>query len=70
MAKAKGKASKIAVWVILALLVVGLIGFGTDNFGGSVRSVASVGDREVTAEAYARALQAELRAAQEATAAP
>ena len=70
MAKAKGKASRIAIWVILALLVVGLIGFGTDNFGGSVRSVASVGDREVSAEAYARALQAELRRAQAATGAP
>ena len=70
MAKAKGKASRAAVWVILALLVVGLIGFGTDNFGGTAGTVASVGDREVSGRAYARALQSELRAAQEATGAP
>lgn len=70
MAKAKGKASRIAVWVILALLVVGLIGFGTDNFGGGARPVASIGDRDVSAEAYARALQAELRQAQAASGQP
>ena len=64
MAKAKGRAGRIALYVILALLVVGLIGFGPDNFGGGARSVASVGDREVTAEAYDRALRAELRRAQ------
>lgn len=70
MAGRKGKASRIAVWVILALLVVGLIGFGTDNFGGSVGSVASVGEEEVDATAYGRALQAELRQLQEATGEP
>ena len=61
MAERKGRASRIAVWVILALLVVGLIGFGTDNFGGGARSVASVGEREISAQAYGRALEAELR---------
>ena len=65
MAERKGKASRIAVWVILALLVVGLIGFGTDNFGGGARSVAAVGDREVTAEAFATAMQAEQRRIQQ-----
>lgn len=70
MAKAKGKASRIAVWVILALLVVGLIGFGTDNFGGGAQPVAFVGDQDVSAEAYARALEAELRQAQAATGEP
>ena len=66
----KGRASRIAVWIILALLVVGLIGFGTDNFGGAARSVASVGEEEISAEAYGRALEAELRQIQAATGAP
>ena len=66
----KGRASRIAVWIILALLVVGLIGFGTDNFGGSARPVASVGEEEISAEAYGRALEAELRQLQAATGAP
>lgn len=70
MAKAKGKAGRLAIWVILALLIVGLIGFGTDNFGGGARSVASVGEREIPAETYARELQAELRRAQAATGRP
>ena len=64
MAKTKGKAGRIAIWVILALLVVGLIGFGPDNFGGGAQDVASVGDRDVSAEDYGRALEAELRRVQ------
>jgi peptidyl-prolyl cis-trans isomerase D len=70
MAKVQGRAGRLSIYVILALLIVGLIGFGTDNFGGGARSVASVGDRDVSAEAYARALQAELRRAQAATGQP
>ena len=70
MAKAKGRVGRIAIWIILALLVVGLVGFGTDNFGGGARPVASVGDRDVSSGAYARALQAELREAQAAAGGP
>ena len=70
MAKAKGRASRIAIWIILALLVVGLIGFGTDNFGGGARPVASVGEREISAQAYGRAMEAELRQLQASTGAP
>jgi peptidyl-prolyl cis-trans isomerase D len=60
MAK-KGSVSRMIVWVILGLLVVGLVGFGTSDFGGSVRTVATVGDTEVTTSDYARALQSEMR---------
>ncbi len=70
MAKAKSKGARIVGLVLLGLLVVGLIGFGTDNFGGGVRTVASVGEREITAQAYGRALQAELRQLQQSTGAP
>lgn len=55
------KASNIAVWIILILLIVGLAGFGVSNFGGSVRVVATVGETEVTVDDYARALQSRLR---------
>ena len=68
--KLQSKGARTAGLVIIGLLILGLIGFGTDNFGGSVRTVASVGDREITSEAYGRALQAELRRAQEAAGAP
>lgn len=61
MAKSAGKkASNIVVWVILGLLVVALAGFGATNFGGSVRAVGQVGETEIEANDYARALQTEL----------
>jgi peptidyl-prolyl cis-trans isomerase D len=63
MAKgARGKGANIFVWIILGLLIVGLAGFGVGGFGGSVRSIGKVGDREITTSDYARALQQEIRA--------
>ena len=63
MAKHAGKkASDIFVWIILALLMVGLAGFGIGSFGGSAVEVGSAGNSTITAQAYARAIQAELRA--------
>ncbi len=59
---ARSKIGNAVVWVLLALLIVGLAGFGTGNFGGTVRSVASVGDTEISLTSYARALQQELAA--------
>ncbi len=59
---AKGTASRAFVWVILGLLIVALAGFGATNFGGSVRSVAMVGDMEVLVDDYGRELQQDLRA--------
>jgi peptidyl-prolyl cis-trans isomerase D len=59
---AKSKIGNFVVWVLLALLIVGLAGFGTGNFGGTVRSVASVGETEVSLNTYGRALQQELSA--------
>ncbi len=59
---ARSKIGNAVVWVLLALLIVGLAGFGTGNFGGTVRSVASVGETEITLNTYGRALQRELAA--------
>ncbi|MFV0245428.1 MAG: SurA N-terminal domain-containing protein [Qingshengfaniella sp.] len=62
MAKqAAKKASNTFVWIILILLMFGLAGFGVTNFGGTVRSVATVGKTEVGIEEYGRALQVELQ---------
>ncbi len=58
----KGKTSNILVWILMAMLVVGLGGFGATNFGGSTRSVGKVGDTEIDIDRYARELQQELRA--------
>lgn len=61
MALKSGSFSKGFVWIILLLLIVGLGGFGVSNFGGSVQSVASVGDRDVSANDYYRGVQQEMR---------
>ncbi len=58
----KGKAGQIVVWALMAMLVVGLGGFGVSNFGGGVTSIGRVGEREIDTGTYARALQAELNA--------
>lgn len=65
MAKAKTKTSNIIVWALLGLLIVSLAGFGVDSFGGSVRSIGKVGDREISAQEYFIALQNEIRATSE-----
>ena len=58
---AKKKAGNAALWVIIILLIVGLAGFGATNFGGSVRSVATVGDVEIDVNEYARGVEAQVR---------
>lgn len=59
MAGKKGKG--IVVWVLMGLLILGLAGFGVTNFGGTVRTVATVGDVEIDVNDYARALEREMR---------
>ncbi|WP_108482001.1 peptidylprolyl isomerase [Oceaniglobus ichthyenteri] len=56
-----GKSSNIFVWIIVLLLIVGLAGFSTGGFGGTVRTIGSVGKTEITTTRYANALQQELR---------
>jgi peptidyl-prolyl cis-trans isomerase D len=71
MAESVGKkASKVFVWILLALLIVGLAGFGIGSFGGSTTAVGRVGDQEITAQQYFRALDQAIRAERQATGAP
>lgn len=67
MAKGSNSISRTAVWILLGLLIVGLAGFGTTNFSGTVRSVGSVGDAEIDIDDYARALRNEMNALQAQT---
>ena len=67
---ARGGISKTLVWILLALLIVGLAGFGAVNLSGSVRSIGSVGDQEIDIDEYARALQQEIRAIEAQTRQP
>lgn len=58
----KGKASSVLVFVLLALLILGLAGFGVTGFGGRVSSIGRVGDREITTGDYVNALRGQLAA--------
>jgi len=58
----KRKGSVVLVWVLMAMLVAGLGGFGVTSFGGGTASIATVGDRPIAVTDYARALQQELQA--------
>jgi peptidyl-prolyl cis-trans isomerase D len=62
MASAGKSLSRLFVWIILGLLFVALAGFGIGSFGGGASRVGTVGDAEITAQDYARALQNEIRA--------
>ncbi|MBF9061306.1 peptidylprolyl isomerase, partial [Rhodobacterales bacterium HKCCSP123] len=63
MAKKAGKTlSNLFVWGILALLFVALAGFGIGSFSGGASQVGQVGEAEITADDYARALDQEIRA--------
>lgn len=59
----KSKGSKTAMWFIMALLIVGLGGFGlTGAFqGASGSAVATVGDQDVTVDQFYSGVQQDLR---------
>lgn len=60
MATKGGKASQVAIWILMGLLVLGLGGFGIENFGGGVRKVGSVDGQDISTDAYFRALRQEM----------
>ena len=62
MAKKGFSFSKTAVWALMALLILGLGGFGAINLTGNLRSIGSVGDKSISVDQYARQLQQEIRA--------
>ena len=61
MTKSKTSVSKIFVWILLGFLFVGLIGFGTGNLSGNVKTIGKIGDTDITVNQYVRTLQSELR---------
>lgn len=60
MANMRNKGKSTVVWALMALLLLGLGGFGVTNFAGNNATIAVVGDTKVTTQDYARALQIEL----------
>src|SRR6056300_254729 len=62
MAMRSKSMSRVFSYILLGFLFLGLAGFGAINLGGSVQSIGSVGDTDISVDRYARALQNELRA--------
>lgn len=62
MKNLRNKGKSTIVWILMGLLILGLGGFGVTSFTSSSSSIGAVGKTDITAEEYARALQAELNA--------
>lgn len=62
----KNSVSKTLIWILMAMLIFGLGGFGITNLGGYRSTVATVGDIGISMDDYARALQREIRATEAA----
>ena len=59
---AKGKGNRIGLWIIVGLLFVGLIGFGSAGLNGGLRSIGTVGDKDLSVARYANAVSDQLDA--------
>ena len=55
----------VVVWILLAVMVLGLGGFGVSSFGSGKQVVGSVGDTDISLNDYARALRQEMNAVQQ-----
>lgn len=64
------KLSNTMVWILMALLIFALGGFGVTNLSGSVQSIGQVGDTEISVNDYFRDLQQELNARRAQTGEP
>ena len=58
----KRRGASVMAWVLMAMLIGGLGGFGVTNFGGGITSIGKVGDRDIPVTDYARAMRQELNA--------
>ncbi|NDV00747.1 peptidylprolyl isomerase [Pseudoroseicyclus tamaricis] len=58
---AKRKSSNIALYIILGLLIVGLMGFGGASFSSRTSRVGMAGDKPITVADYTAALQEQLQ---------
>ncbi|MFL2789465.1 MAG: SurA N-terminal domain-containing protein [Paracoccaceae bacterium] len=56
------KTSKVFIWIILLLLIIGLGGFGIGGFGRSLNVIGSVGDKKISANRYIETLRQEISA--------
>lgn len=70
MAKKGSSIGKSAMWVLMGLLAISLMGFGATNLSGNIRTIGSVGDKLIPVDSYARQLQNEIQALAQQTGQP
>jgi peptidyl-prolyl cis-trans isomerase D len=64
------RGNRIFVWIVVGLLLVGLAGFGTTTMRGTTDTLGTIGDKEIPLQAYATALQNQIRAIEQQTGRP
>ncbi len=57
MSSLRTKGKSTIVWLLMAMLLLGLGGFGVTSFSGGSTEVGAVGETEIDAQTYGRALQ-------------
>ena len=55
------KRANSVIWALMALMMLGLGGYGITNFSSGVSEIGHVGDRKITVNDYARTLRRELQ---------
>ncbi len=60
MAEKKNK--RYGVWFVVILILLGLAGFGSGGLSGNIRSIGTVGEKDVSVNAYQNALNQQIRA--------
>lgn len=55
--KRKRRGASVMAWVLMAMIVGGLGGFGVTNFGGNVTTIGAVGEREITVTEYVQGMR-------------
>lgn len=68
--KLRSHGKSVVVWILLAMLILGLGGFGLQSFSGSIKSVGSVGETQISVNDYARALRQEMQSRSQQTGQP
>ncbi|GAB1480490.1 peptidyl-prolyl cis-trans isomerase [Paracoccaceae bacterium] len=55
--KRKRRGASVMAWVLMAMIVGGLGGFGVTNFGGNVTTIGAVGERDITVNDYVQGMR-------------
>lgn len=58
------------IWIIMGLLTVGLLGFGTGGLGGNIRNIGKVGEKDISVVQYQRGMREQMQAFSAQTGSP